>query len=372
MPKLSKREQAKREKKAASSISTAPLPTSTPEPETSAAAEEKAQASLPHDVCEEDEDDRPLYVSQPETEEQAAARVAAYAAQGRDPWGVLLEPAVCAHHGCCCKRKVVQEAPYTNEECQELVNLWGWRLGAELILERNESWTLDDMYGHEMQVAWDDFCAMKERLADVLRAQEERSIAALKQQHIEEKVAVESRRNLGRRDVVVKKNIPCSRLYSCEGDRNSGGAKPTTMYVSSECWSHERMCPKTGRLLTPHVCPWLHPGEEGWDLHWNRNRLWRPAAAPVPVLPADAHWVDAAHRFAPLGGKKVEEAMAAPPTRQWAAGGGGGRAFVPPPPVPPMAAILCGGGAGSAAPAWGRGPSAAAPPPPPGGGARRR
>jgi hypothetical protein len=122
MPKLSKREQAKREKKAASSISTAPLPTSTPEPETPAAAEEKAQASLPHDVCEEDEDDRPRYVSQPETEEQAAARVAAYAAQGRDPWGVLLEPAVCAHDGCqYCKRKVVQELPYTDEECQELV-----------------------------------------------------------------------------------------------------------------------------------------------------------------------------------------------------------------------------------------------------------
>jgi len=373
MPKLSKREQAKREKKAASSISTAPLPTSTPEPETSAAAEETAQASLPHDVCEEDEDDRPRYVSPPETEEQAAARVAAYAAQGRDPWGVLLQssdPCTCRH----CKPVITLEqmrrsAPWDDRQCQQVVDLFGWRHGAELILERNEGWTLDDMYGHEMQVAWDDFCAMKTRLADVLWAQEERSITALKQQYIEEKVAVESRRNLGRRDVVAKKNIPCSRLYSCEGDKNCGGAKPTTMYVSSECWSHERMCPKSGRLLTPHVCPWLHPGEEGWNPHWNRNRLWRPAAAPVPVLPADAHWADAAHRFAPLGGKKVEEAMAAPPTRQWAAaGGGGGRAFVPPPPVPPMAAILRGGGAGSAPPgaAWGRGPSAAAPPPPPG------
>ena len=357
MPKLSKREQAKREKKAASSISTAPLPTSTPESESSASAEEQSQATLYH---EEDEDDRPRYVSPPETLEQAAERVAAYAAQGRNAWGVLHERAPCPYGaGCTACTSSGPLPPYTDAECQELVDLWGWHHGAELILHRNEGWTLDDMYGHEMQVAWDDYCAVKARLADVLRAQEERAIEAMRQQQIAEKVAVESRRNLKRKEEVVKKNIPCSRLYSCEGDKSTGGAKPTTMYVSSECWSHERTCPKTGRVLTPHCCPWQHPGEEGWDPHWNRNRLWRPAAAPVPILPATAQWQDAAHRFAALGGKKVEEVMAAPPTRAW-----GGP--VPPPPVPARSA------SGSAAPAvWATLGGAAAPPAPPPRGGRR-
>jgi len=357
MPKLSKREQAKREKKAASSISTAPLPTSTPESESSASAEEQAQASL---CPEEDEDGRPRYVSPPETLEQAAERVAAYAAQGRNAWGVLLERAPCPRPGDClgCSSPA-RLKPYTDAECQKVVELWGWRHGAELILHRNEGWTLDDLYGHEMQVAWDDYCAVKARLADVLRAQEERAIEAMRQQQIAEKVAVESRRNLKRQETVVKKNIPCSRLYSCEGDKSSGGAKPTTMYVSSECWSHERTCPKTGRLLTPHCCPWQHPGEEGWNPHWNRNRLWRPAAAPAPVLPADAHWQDAAHRFAALGGKKGEEMAAPPPPAPRAWGGP-----VPPPPVPA-------GRGGAAAVAWGCVGGAAAPPAPPPRGGRR-
>jgi hypothetical protein len=369
MPKLSKQKQAKKEAKAASSISTAPLLTSTPEPETSAPAEEKVQAPL---YDEEDEGDRPRYVSPPETEEQAAARVAAYAAQGRNQWGVLLQdgaPCTC-HHCEPTQRQERARAPWSDSECQAVVDLFGWKHGAELILEHNEGWTLDDMYGHEMQVAWDDLCEAKRRLADVLEAESQRAIEAMRQQNIADKVAMESRRNLKRKEEVVKKNIPCSRLYSCEGDKSTGGAKPTTMYVSSECWSHERVCPKSGRLLTPHCCPWQHPGEEGWNPHWNRNRLWRPAAAPVPVLPADAHWVDSAHRFAALGGKKVEEAMAAPPpppTRAWA---------VPPPPVPSMESILQGGGGGgggSAAAAWGRaGARAAAPPAPPprGGGGR--
>ena len=106
MPKLSKQKQAKKEAKAASSISTAPLLTSTPEPETSAPAEETAQAPL---YDEEDEGDRPRYVSPPETEEQAAARVAAYAAQGRNQWGVLLQhDAPCTCHHCTPVRTVRQ------------------------------------------------------------------------------------------------------------------------------------------------------------------------------------------------------------------------------------------------------------------------
>jgi hypothetical protein len=65
------------------------------------------------------------------------------------------------------------------------------------------------------------------------------------------------------------------------GDKHNGGAKPTTMHVSSECWSHERRCPETGNLLTPHKCPFLHPGEPGFHKEWMTNRLWLPAGGIV-------------------------------------------------------------------------------------------
>ena len=81
---------------------------------------------------------------------------------------------------------------------------------------------------------------------------------------------------------MVKNGRLCTRLYSCEGVAATGGAKPTTRHVSSECWSHERKCPETGALLAPHKCPWLHPGEPGWLPQWNTDRLFKPAAAAPP------------------------------------------------------------------------------------------
>jgi hypothetical protein len=103
-----------------------------------------------------------------------------------------------------------------------------------------------------------------------------------------------------------KKNAPCARLYSCVGDKSTGGLKPTTRHVSSECWSHERIDPETGELLTPHKCPWLHPGEPGWQAQWNTDRLWRPASA-APV---------AASRFAALSSATAPWARAASPPRE--------------------------------------------------------
>jgi hypothetical protein len=140
---------------------------------------------------------------------------------------------------------------------------------------------------------WDAFeaeCAVRtaerEANAEFYRAQELKAKLAYDQKRIEEKVADESKMRLNREQLksglkMVKNGRLCTRLYSCVGDKASGGARPTTMHVSSECWSHERVDPVTGALLTPHKCPFLHPGEPGWHAEWAANRLWQPAAAPA-------------------------------------------------------------------------------------------
>ena len=120
------------------------------------------------------------------------------------------------------------------------------------------------------------------------------SVAAYNQKIIEEKVAVEARRNLKRGEQVEKNGRLCTRLYSCVGDKASGGARPTTMHVSSECWSHERVDPVSGKLLAPHKCPFLHPGEPGWHAEWTMNRLWKPAAAPTRSWEAENRFAAAA------------------------------------------------------------------------------
>jgi len=158
--------------------------------------------------------------------------------------------------------------------------------------------------------------AHRDANAEFYRAEEAKVLLAYQQRRIEEKVADESKMRLNRDQLksglkMEKKDCPCARLYSCVGDKRSGGAKPTTMHVSSECWSHERVCPETGALLTPRKCPWLHPGEAGWRAEWNTNRMFKVAAAPPP----------APHRMATAlsasGGAPAQQnrfaAMAAPP-----------------------------------------------------------
>lgn len=79
-----------------------------------------------------------------------------------------------------------------------------------------------------------------------------------------------------------KEMRPCKYLYSCEGDRKSGGARPTTLHISSECWSHAYTDPTTGQRVEKHCCWYLHPGEEGWLKEWNRNRNFVPAQQQQP------------------------------------------------------------------------------------------
>ena len=105
-----------------------------------------------------------------------------------------------------------------------------------------------------------------------------RVLEAFRQKTAAEIVEIQARKNLKRGEAVKKNPCPCSRLYSCVGDKSTGGAKPTTRHVSSECWSHERTDPLTGAIIAKHVCPWLHPGEPGWHAEWMTDRFWKPAA----------------------------------------------------------------------------------------------
>lgn len=86
---------------------------------------------------------------------------------------------------------------------------------------------------------------------------------------------------------------PCKWLYSCRGDRSTGGSKPTTLYVSSECWSHAYTDPETGKRVEKHVCWHLHPDEEGWCKEWNKNRNY--------VSPSESLAPTQVNRFAALG-----------------------------------------------------------------------
>ncbi len=114
-----------------------------------------------------------------------------------------------------------------------------------------------------------------------------------------ELVELRAKMGLKRGEAPRKASIPCKKLYSCVGDKSTGGAKPTTMHVSSECWAWEYTDPRDKKKKCPHKCPWIHPGEEGWHEEWMKNRTWKaptgaaavptwrtaaPARAPAPVL----------------------------------------------------------------------------------------
>ena len=105
-----------------------------------------------------------------------------------------------------------------------------------------------------------------------------------------EMVEFRSKMGLKRGEKPRKAAIPCKKLYSCCGDKSTGGAKPTTKHVSSECWAWEYTDPRDKKKKAPHTCPWIHPGEEGWHAEWMTDRNWKPptGAAAVPTWRAPA------------------------------------------------------------------------------------
>ena len=43
------------------------------------------------------------------------------------------------------------------------------------------------------------------------------------------------------------------------------------------CWAWEYTDPKTNKRMTPHTCPFQHPGEPGWHNEWLTNNRFDPS-----------------------------------------------------------------------------------------------
>ena len=231
---------------------------------------------------------------------------------GRDWTGVLVEhPANC--RGCCCVPYVAPE-PRQSEDYLRCQSLFGTEQ-AEYMLQSRAGVSWYDMffpggYDPEWDAMMEAYRATRDAVPEEVRAaRAEAERLAEIQKRKEEKAADEAKMRLSREQLksglkMVKNGRLCTRLYSCVGDKASGGARPTTMHVSSECWSHERVDPITGALLTPHKCPFLHPGEPGWHAEWAANRLWQPAAAPAAPAPAVRVWTPENRFSAAAGGSR--------------------------------------------------------------------
>jgi hypothetical protein len=116
---------------------------------------------------------------------------------------------------------------------------------------------------------------------------------------------------------------PCKKLYSCEKATVKGRelAVPTTLHVSSECWRYEYTDPESGKLICPHACNWLHPGEDGWQDEWDTDRTNKEAAARAKAMAAaDPNQ----NRFANLAAGEQRGGGRGAPQRGGAAAGGSG------------------------------------------------
>ena len=116
-----------------------------------------------------------------------------------------------------------------------------------------------------------------------------------------------------------KQMRPCKYLYSCDGDRKTGGARPTTLHITSECWSHSYTDPLTKKVISKHACWFVHPGEAGWCKEWEKNRNFVPSGSAANVAAAPL-----ANFRGPHGGNAAPQ-----PRRDWRSS-----TAAPPPPPP--------------------------------------
>jgi hypothetical protein len=255
-------------------------------------AAEAAEAAKPLEPAEpSDDEELPRYVAPPEAPEVTAARLARYAADGRSPTGVLVNQLFCTPVALASKPEagywLARQSQHTAAECQAIVQLWGPQLGADLILYDNCGWDLDDLYGVEMQTAHEQWVAACHAVEHITRAEDQRRIAEAWRKAVVETAQQEARSRLKRDEAVQKCGRICTRCYSCEGNKHTdwedGGkkARPSTLHVSSECFTHAEFL--AGRIRED--CPFLHTGDAGWHAEWDTNLLWDPMHPEVMPVP---------------------------------------------------------------------------------------
>ena len=205
-----------------------------------------------------------------------AETVARWAADGRDASGVLREhPATCICDGCA------SDAVWA--ECKKLCTQtpFGRQFG-EAYQAEAERFSAGDWWG----IFGDELMAAENASAEHYRANKARldaesaaAVAAFDRREKVARVAIREGASRTRHGPVEIRRIaqPCKFLYNCQGTP----ARPTTMAVSTECWSHE-----TG------VCPWAHPAMPARAAMKLTNGTIVPAARAIPADPLwDSHWM---------------------------------------------------------------------------------
>ena len=185
-----------------------------------------------------------------------------------------------------------------------------------------------------------DFAAMRAaetpeqraaREAASAKADKERELdcEASKMSNYAQHVGIVSTRKVQGQFVQRKVPKPCKWLYLNEkaprdqwrkNEKGEWCAPMVRKLTGSQCWAWEYVHPKTKQRMTPHKCDHLHPGEAGWDHHWDTDRTYNPhdgfakfgaARGVVASAPSGGGAAAPAPKPAPAAKPKL--------TNQWAA-----------------------------------------------------
>lgn len=224
-----------------------------------------------------------------------------WAADGRDSSGVLLaHPESCICDGC------VPDSVWAECKAECLQTPFGRLFGAAYQAEASR-FSAGDWWG----IFGDELMAAENASAEHYRANKARidgardeAAAAADRKLKAERVAIREGASRTRNGPVEIRRIaqPCKFLYNCQKTDGASAARPTTMDVTTECWSHE-----TG------VCPWAHPAMPARAAMRLTNGTVVPAARAIPADPLwDAHWMtDRLYRPVVAGENRFAAAAAA-------------------------------------------------------------
>jgi hypothetical protein len=210
-----------------------------------------------------DENQDPSYKPMtPLTPEYYKNTVTRWESEGRDHTGVLL-----SHQDNCCCMGCMPEPAKT-------MTPFGRLFGAAYEAEA-ERFSAGEWWGlfSEELLASEDALAAEYRATFAQRNREIDERIALQDRKVKvERVALREGAMRTRNGPVEIRHLPqpCKFLYNCQGTP----ARPTTMNITTECWSHEK-----------GVCPWAHPAMPARAAMKLADGSTIPAAAAIPADP---------------------------------------------------------------------------------------